>query len=213
MKKLFIYKEQNTNDRDCVKYVDADRRVFECGHYFTTIGLTGACFSQGLRLEEIDFDNITTILTREDFEKIAEFNKAINELGYGISVGDERYERGIELRKQVEPILEKLKSDENRKLFEEIMEEEIEYLMDEYSLDEYEVEYIFDNYGLDYRDRGVVGYIYDDAEDCGIEFAENCMDVPRQLEAYIDYEKLGRDLLADECYLELPDERVVYLNY
>ena len=87
--------------------------------------------------------------------------------------------------------------------------------MDKYNLDEEDVEYIFDSYGLDYRDRGIVSYVFNDAYDLGYEEAYSLGYVKRNSvsERYFDFEKFGEDLLEEEQYLELNDGRCVYLNY
>lgn len=212
-KHVFIYKDQNTEDRDCVKYIDINRNKFECEHYFTSIGLTGACFSMSLKIDEIDFDNITSILTKEEFIQIDQFNNAISELGYGIKEGDERYLKGISLHNSIKPIIEKLKSKENDELFQQVQEEEKEYLKEEYSLNDEEIEFIFDNYGLDYRDRGIVGTIFSDIEEAAEEEAEQLGYVTKENERYFNYEKFGEDLLENEQYQELPDGRIIYYMY
>lgn len=210
----FLYKNNNDDDRDCVKYVELERLgKLECGHYFPSIGTDGACFSGSLKLSEIDFDNVTTILTKEEFEALDIFNKAIYDLKYGIKKGDERYVKGIELYNGIEPIIEKLLSEENEELFLQLQKEESEFLQDKYSLSEDEVQEIFDNYYLDYRDRGIISSIFDNAEEAGKEYLDSTGDVPEHLENYIDYEKFGEDLLEREEYFQLEDGRVVRLNY
>ena len=112
-------------------------------------------------------------------------------------------------------IIEKIESKENAELFEQIVEEEKEYLMNEYGFDEEDVEQIFDEYGLDYRDRGIVGCVFDDTEDLGYEEAWSLGYIQRDspMERYFDFEKFGEDLLEDECYMQLSDGRCVTLNY
>ena len=108
-------------------------------------------------------------------------------------------------------------SDENEELFNEIIEEEKEYLMDEYNLDEDDIEQIFDRYYLDYRDRGIVGSVFDDTYDLGYETAWSLGCVNNDdsiMSRYFDFEKFGEDLVNDdENYLQLNDGRCVSLNY
>ena len=216
---VFVYKENNSDDRDCVFYTDVSRinGKLECGHYFPSMGLMGACFSKGLNLENIDFDNITTILTKEEFEQWDKFNKEINNLGYGIKEGDERYQRGRELIKGIQPIIDKLQSEENERLFKKVQEEEIRYLLDNYELDEEEIEYIFDNYGLGYRDRGIVGAIFEDKEEVGQEYMDGTgglSDLSDFEKRFFNYEEFGESLVNNNnSYLELPDGRIVSLMY
>lgn len=213
-KYVFLYKEQNTEDRDCVKYVELNRiGRLECDHYFPNIGTSGACFSGSLDIDQIDFDNITSILTQNEFFQLDQYNKAIHELGYGITKGDERYQKGIELYNSIKPILEKLESEENQTLFEQVQQEEKEYLMEEYSLDEEEADFIFNNYGLDYRDRGIVGYIFSDIDEAAHEEADQLGYVTQGKERYFNYETFGEDLLDGENYVEMPDGKIIRYMY
>lgn len=213
-KYVFLYKEQGTDDRDCVKYIEINRYgKLECDHYFPSINLTGACFSMGIELDNIDFDNIVSLLTEDEFKQLEQYNKSVNELGYGITKGDERYQKGIELYNSIKPILDKLASEENQKLFEQVQQEEREYLKEEYSLDDADIDQIFNYYGLDYRDRGIVSTVFNDIEEAAEEEAEQLGYVTKENERYFDYEKFGEDLLEGEQYLELSDGKIVYLNY
>lgn len=212
-KYIFLYKD-NTDDRDCCAYIEARAERFECGHYFGSVGLHGACYSGH---NFANYEDIRTVLTENEYNQLIQFSKDISDLGYGITKGDERYNKGIELCKAIQPIYDKLLSKENEEFFEEIIEEEKEYLMDEYNLDEDDIDTIFDNYGLDYRDRAVVGYVYDDTYDLGYETAWSCGYVKNNdsiMNRYFDFEKFGEDLVNDdECYCQLADGRCVSLCY
>lgn len=188
----FLFKENGTDDRDCVRYVELKNLKENHLCIDGKFNVHGACFSMSLREEDVSYENITTILTEEEFKVLC------NPEG-----------------KDLTSIIEKLESEENEKLFEQIIEEEKEYLMDEYGFDEEDIEQIFDEYYLDYRDRGIVGCVYNDVEDLGYEEAYGFGYVDRNsiVERYFDFEKFGEDLLEEEQYIELADGRVVYLNY
>ena len=190
----FLYKE-NSDDRDCVAYIDLDdlkkRHLCIDGKF----NIHGACYSSSLggRYHNASYEDIKTILTK------AEYDLLCNPDGTDLT-----------------SIIKKLESEENQKLFEEVIEEEKEYLMDEYSLDEEDIEIIFDNYGLDYRDRAVVGYVYKDAYDLGYEEAWSLGYVDNKnsiASRYFDFEAFGEDLKNDENYCELADGRIVSLMY
>ena len=211
---IFLYKN-NTEDRDCCVYIKAKAERFECGHYFGGVSLNGACYSGH---NFANYEDIKTVLTEDEYNQLIKFDKDIHELGYGITKGDERYNKGIELCKAIQPVYDKLLSAENEEFFNEIQEEEKEYLMDKYNLDEDDIETIFDNYSLDYRDRGIVGYIYEDTYDLGYETAYSLGYVNDNdstiVQRYFDFEKFGEDLVNDdECYCQLADGRCVSLNY
>lgn len=218
-KTVFLYKELETEDRDCVTYIEIRTKPeenFECDHYFSGIHLVGACFSTGFDYEfknGLDFNNIKSILTVDDFMQLVEFDKEISELKYGIKLGDERYQRGIALYESIQPIFDKLLSDENERIFEEVKQEEIEWLKDEYNLDDEDIDTIFNEYGLEYRDRGVVSYVWNSIDEAAEEEAEQLGYVTESNSRWFDYEKFGADLLQDERYVELSDGRVAILNY
>lgn len=211
-KYLFLYKE-NTEDRDCCAYIESKPLRWECGHYFGSVILHGACYSKH---DFASYKDIRTILTEEEYNQLVKFNAELNALGFGITEGSEKYNKGVELCKAIQPIYDKLLSEENQELFEEIQTEETEYLMDEFNLDEDDVQRIFDEYGLDYKDRGVVSCIFNDTYDLGYEEAWSCGYVSNNnsiMERYFDFERFGEDLLEDERYMQLNDGRIVVLNY
>lgn len=190
----FLFKENGTDDRDCVRYVelkDLKENHICCDGKFN---VHGACFSMSLKGDNISYEDITTILTEEEFKALCNPDE-----------------------KDLTSIIEKLESEENTELFKQIIEEEKEYLMDEYNLDEDDIKTIFYNYGLDYRDRAVVGYVYEDTYDLGYETAWSCGYVSNNdsiMDRYFDFEKFGEDLVNDDkCYCQLADGRCVSLMY
>jgi len=194
---VFLFKDNaNNQDRDCVAYVEIERLKDRSKDIVGRFTIHGACyctsFGNDYTNSIYDYDDVTTILTREEFN-----------LMQGGEVTDD--------------IINKLLSDENQVLFDTVIQEEREYLSDEYGLDEEDINEIFDTYYLDYRDRGIVSYVYKDAYDCGYEEAESLgiTDSRRDdiASRYFDYERFGEDLIEDEYFLELSDKRVVRLNY
>lgn len=211
-KYVFLYKE-NSDDRDCCAYIEAKPMRWECGHYFGGVNLNGSCYCGHTFAP---YEDIKTILTEEEYNQLIKFSNDIHDLGFGIKEGDERYNKGVELCKSVQNVYDKLLSEEAQEFFEQILEEEREYLMDEYSLDEEDIDTIFDNYGLNYRDRSVVGYVYKDEYDLGYEEAWALGYVNQGdyiSEKYFDFEAFGEDLANDEYHCKLSDGRIVSLNY
>lgn len=211
-KYLFLYKE-NTEDRDCCAYIKSKPLRWECGHYFGSVTLHGACYCGH---NFANYEDIRTILTKEEYNQLVKFNADINALGFGITEGSEKYNKGVELCKTIQPIYDKLLSEENQEFFVAIQVEEIEYLMNEFNLDEDDVQRIFDEYGLDYKDRGVVSCVFNDTYDLGYEEAWSCGYIRNNdsiMERYFDFERFGEDLLEDERYMQLNDGRIAVLNY
>lgn len=211
--RVFLYKE-NSEDKDCCAYISTTPSKFECGHYFSSVTLEGACYSGH---NFADYSNIKTVLTETEYNKLVQFAKDIEGLGFGIKEDDDRYKKGVELCKAIQPVYDRLLSEDNGQLFEEVQEEEKEYLMDKYSLDEEDVQTIFDEYYLEYRDRAVVDYVYRDTEELGEEEAKSLGIVDWKMNditsRYFDFEQFGEDIANDENHLQLSDGRVVALNY
>lgn len=191
---LFLYRLKNSEDRDACAYIDEIPSSFECGHYFSGVGIQGACYCDG---EFASYEEIETILTKNEYEMLLKFNEDIKQLGYGIKEGDLRYIQGVDLIKDIQVVYDKLQSEEAEKFEEKIMDDEKEIMMDEWNLSEEDIEDILSDYTLDYKDRSIIGYVYDDAEELAENEIEQCFDIPNFLENYIDYSKFGEDLLEE----------------
>lgn len=163
---LFLYREK-TEDRDCCAYVD-DNLGFKNNHYFASVVLHGACYCKH---DFPAYEDIETVLSESEYNELIQLNKAIRDLGYGISNGDERYERGMELTDLIKHVCEKLKSKEAKEFQQKIIQSEIEYMKEEYSLSDEDIRQIFDEYYLDYRDRAIIGSVYADSDELGYEEA------------------------------------------
>ena len=213
MEKIFLAKEKNSDDRDIVKYIEFNG--FECGHYFGGLHIVGACFcgfEKELRdIVENNFDDLETILTKEEFKQMFAINDELKALGYGIEKDSEKYNKGMELIEKFENTIGKrLLSDENKKLFEKVVADEKEYVKNEYDLTDEEVEEIFENYNLEYQDRAIVGTIFSDKYDM---IEEEKISFGYDKQPYFDDESFGNDLLESESYLELESGRIVYYCY
>lgn len=207
---LFLYRLKDSEDRDACAYIDEIPSRFECGHYFRGVGIHGACYSSG---KFASYEDIKTILTKSEYEMLLKFNNDIKQLGYGIKEGDLRYIQGVNLIKDIQIIYDKLQSEEAEKFEKHIMDDEKEIMMDEWNLSEDDIEEILNDYSLGYKDRSIIGYVYDDLEELASNEIEQCCDVPDFLTNYIDYSKFGEDLLQDgEIYKELENGRMVYYN-
>lgn len=194
---VFLCKVIDSDDRDCVAYVDVkdikNKHVCCDGH----INAHGACCSCsfGGKYYDYEYEAVKTILTKDEYESLKNPDADTDWNG----------------------ILSKLESVENQDLFYEVVEEEHDYLADEYNLSDEDLELIFDTYTLDYMDRAVVGYVFDDVEDFGYEEALNFGYIKRDdyiTERYFNYKQFGEDIVNEsECYVELTDGRIVSLMY
>lgn len=216
MSKLyFLYRLKDHNDRDCCAYIQVPK--FECGHYFGSINLQGSCYSNN---NFANYDDIETVLSKSEYEELINFNKQIKELGYGITKGDDRYLQGVKLITSISHIFDKLSSFKGLKFQEEIIKDEIEWLMEEYDLNEDDIDHILDEYSYDYRDRSIISCVYDDTYDLGWEEAYQCgLFDPNSSDwshltfnNYFNFEAFGEDLCCDEGYCLLDDGRCVRFN-
>ena len=214
MSKVFLYKEIDCNDRDCCAYIESRPMRFECNHYFGGVNLHGSCYCGS---KFAPYEEIKTVLTKDEYDALIKFSKEIKRIGYGVTIGDERYKKGLELCEGIQYVYDKLNSEENQKLFKEVQQEEIEYLMEEHDLSDEDVKKIFNEYAQVYRDRSIVGSVYEDYEELGYEEAWSMgyiKDNDPISMRYFDTEKFGEDLVNDDGrYLELNDGRIVSLNY
>ena len=212
-KYLFLGRLKDQSDRDCCLYIENKNPRWQCDHYFEGITLHGSCFCHS---GFPDYDDLETVLSREEYKELIVYNGEIGKLGHGIKKASERYKNGCALSKEIQHIFDKLNSDEAKKFQGRIIEEEKKYLVDKYDISEEDVEEIFENYYLDYRDRSIIGCIYSNTSELGYDEAFNLGYIKPGdviLERYFDYEKFGEDLLKKEQYMELSNGRVLYLNY
>lgn len=211
---VFLYRIKNSDDRDCCAYIDANGSEFVCNHYFSGLNICGSCY---IGRDWAAYDDIETILTKVEYEQLLRYNDEIHELGYGITKGDSRYQKGIKIINKIEPIIDKLKSDEAQEFFDRISSEEMEVLKEEYRLNDSDIECILDEYPLDYRDRSIVTAVYSDMDDLGREEAWQCGYINRENESlmdrYFDYEKFGEDVVSDdEFFIEITYNRAVRIS-
>lgn len=122
-KYLFLGRLKDQSDRDCCLYIENKNLRWECDHYFGRINLHGSCFCHsGLP----DYDDLETVLSREEYKELMVYNGEIGKLGYGIKKDSERYKNGCALSKEIQHIFDKLNSDEAKEFQGKIIEEEKE---------------------------------------------------------------------------------------
>lgn len=211
--RLFLAKVKNSDDRDIVKYIEFTG--FECNHYFGGLHIEGACFSgfeeEFKDLVENNFEELETILTKDEFIKLFKLNDELKALGFGIEKDSDKYNKGLEIIKEYENTIEKkLQSNENKELFEKVIADEKEYVKNEYNLSDLEVDDIFENYGLEYQDRAIIGCIFRDFDDMVYEEKFN---FGYDKQPYFDDESFGYDLLESENYYKLDSGKIVSYNY
>jgi len=210
-KYTFLYR----HDEECA-YIELNAiGRFECGHYFASLRISGASWSGKSRFP--NYDDVETVLTETEYNRLFTYGEAISELGYGIEKDSARYKLGVTMSESAQNIIDKLNSEENKQFFERIQEDEIRVVQDEWGLSEEEVRYIFDYSPYGYKDRGLISYVWRNAEEMAREYcwSTGVVDNDSFVSNYIDYEEMGRDFLRDfldeEQYYELDDYRVVQI--
>lgn len=198
MENTYFLLKTNEDDRDCVKYIEIDTAE-------NRFHICGACFCGITQDEQQDilnnFAELTTALTKDELTTLFEIDKK----WYKDRTADD-----LSFLTQLKT---KLESDLNKDIFSQVIEEEREYLKEEYSLTDNDLDTIFDYYGLDYKDRAVVCCVYEDYAELG-ENLFNCYEkLPDNLQKYFDYESFGADLVDDYNYIELQDGRIAELCY
>ena len=213
MEKIFLAKIKNTNDRDCVKYIKFSG--FECEHYFGGLHIEGACFygfdKEFRKVAESDFENLETILTKEEMLKIFELNDKLKALGYDIKRDSKEYNEGIKIMEEYfDTIGKKLLSEENENLYQKVITDEKEYIKKKYDLCDSEVNEIFDNYYGGYQDRAIVGCVFSGFDEM---VEEEKLNFGYENIPYFNDEEFGNDLLNDDSYYELESGKIVYYCY
>lgn len=218
MEKLFLAKIENSDDRDVVYYLDFEG-IRENG-YFSNINLNGSCFfgfkKELLDVIENDFDSLETIYTKEEITKLFELDDELDKVKNCINADKEKiHDRGVKITNEINCLLDKLRSGDNEELFQNVVEEEKVWCMNEYNLSKEEIDDIFDNYNSSYQDRSIIAIIYEDKEDMFDNLRWNgIIEVSDYLVDYVDKDGYIDSILnEDNTYYELSDGRIVYYNY
>lgn len=203
--KVFMFREIDKDNRDCCNYLDAEYR--EGVLRLTTCG---ACF-YGSSIHGLpNYDTIETVLTEEEYNAISDYIR----VSKGILSNFEHLVKNS--KPIVEQAIKKLQSDEGKEFFEKIATDEMEYLKEQWNLSDKDIEDIFDAYPYEYKDRAVVGAVYEDYYELGENEAWGLGYITQSaseiMSRYFNYEKFGEDLAEEnDGYVELDDGRIVYL--
>ena len=200
-----MFREVDKDHRDCCSYLDAEYR-----EGVLHLNTCGACFFGSSIRGLPNYDTIETVLTEEEYNAVSDYIR----VSKGILSNFEHLVKN--LKPTVEQAIKKLQSDEGEEFFEKIVADEMEYLKEQYDLSDKDIEDIFDAYPYEYKDRAVVGTVYEDYYELGETVAWDLGYVSQGtgeiLSRYFNYEKFGEDLVEENGeYVELDDGRIVYL--
>ena len=137
-----------------------------------------------------EFDNVETILTKEQFDMLA---------------------NRIPITKEgIKAIIEILNSEENEQLLNKIVDQEILAIKEKYSLEDEDIKELKMDYDIYYLDRNCVAQVFKDYEELGRYIIEETYNIPRELHPYFDYEDYGYDVVNEESqYINLVDGRII----
>lgn len=208
MEKLFLYQLKDCEERDKFAYIENGVR-FECDHYFSSPSPESACYSGG---GFADYEDIITILTKQEYLDFLKFSKDVKCFGYGIEKYSEKYNECINIINNHKYLYDKLKSTENEKLFNKLLSEDWDKFKKENYLNDEDIEVIKENYSGDYKDSSIVDYIANNLCSYAEEFIDNTCNIDEWIKSYINFEEMGIDLLEDRG-IELNNGKVVVYNY
>ena len=137
-----------------------------------------------------EFDNVETILTKEQFDMLA---------------------NRIPITKDgIKAIIEILNSDENEQLLNKIVDQELLVLQDIYSLEDEDIKELKMDYDTYYLDRNCISHIYENYEELGRFIIEESYNLPRELYPYFNYENYGYNVVDEGSqYINLIDGRII----
>ena len=144
------------------------------------------------RIGDFQYENVETILTKEEFDTLANRVPITKEM--------------------VQTIIDKLYSDENNNLLNTIVDRELECLKEDYSLSDNDIDNIKNDLkGKEYYlDRNCICQIYDSYKDIGEYIIEEFYDIPVNLQPYFKTEDLGYDVVNEDAkYMVMEDDRIV----
>lgn len=209
--KIFFGKQKN-DDRDCCVYIE--RPEFECGHYYSLPRPTGPCYSSDWNEDgEYEYDYLDTVLTEEEYNKFRQLIDELDLVRDGLDKDEEKkklaYAKVEEINKFIDDYL---LSEKAKEFKEKIKQGEIEFMKEEYDFDDEDIENIYDCYCDYYFDRAIINRVFDSSYDVAEELIEG-YSIEDWIKNYIDYDKMGDDMVSDGDYVELSDGRIVELCY
>ena len=165
----------------------ADKFPLDC----LTSGFGCGSHSSWERVGDFQYEEVETILTKEEFDTLAN--------------------RETITKEKLQAIIDKLYSDENENLLSRIVNRELEYLQEDYDLSDDNIEDIKNHVSHKYYiDRNCICQIYDGYEELGQYIISEFYEIPDNLQRYFKTEDLGCDVVNEDAkYIVMDDERIV----
>lgn len=177
----------NIDTRQLEEFI-ADKFPLDC----LTSGFGCGSHTSWERIGNYQYEDVETILTKEEFDTLANRIPITKEM--------------------VQTIIDKLSSDENEKFLNTIVDRELECLKEEYGLSDNDIDNIKTDLEFKkfYLDRNCICHIYDSYKELGQYIIDEFYDIPQNLQPYFKTEDLGYDIVNEDArYMVMDDNRIV----
>ena len=176
----------NIDTRQLEEFI-ADKFPLDC----LKSGFGCGSHSSWVRIGDFQYENVETILTKEEFDILANRTPITKET--------------------LQTIIDKLYSDENEKFLDTIVDRELECLKEEYNLSDNDINnikyYVPKKYFLD---RKCICQIYDSYDELGQYIIDEFYEIPNNLQPYFKVEDFGYDVVNEDArYMVMDDNRIV----
>lgn len=144
------------------------------------------------RIGNFQYEDVETILTKEEFDTLANRIPITKEM--------------------VQTIIDKLYSDENEDFLNTIVDRELEYLKEEYNLSDNDIDNIKNDLEAKkyFLDRNCICHVYNSYEELGQYIIDEFYDIPQNLQSYFKVEDFGYDVVDEDArYMVMDDYRIV----
>lgn len=143
------------------------------------------------RIGNFQYEDVETILTKEEFDTLANRTPITKET--------------------LQTIIDKLYSDKNEEFLDKIVDRELECLKEKYNLSDNDIDKIKDYVPNKYfLDRNCICQIYDSYRELGQYIIEEFYDIPQNLLSYFNAGDFGYDVVDEDTkYMAMDDGRIV----
>lgn len=190
---IFAFHDKNNN----VSYHIDTKQLQE----FITDKFSLDCLSSGFgcgshssweRIGNFQYEDVETILTKEEFDVLA---------------------NRIPITKEtLQTVIDKLDSDENEELLNTIVDRELECLKETYNLSDNDIDNIKNDLEEKkyYIDRNCICYIYDSYDELGQYIIDEFYDIPHNLLSYFNTSDFAYDVIQEDTkFMVMDDYRIV----
>lgn len=190
---IFTFHDKNNNTS---YYIDTKQLTLFIDDNFSlnclSSGFGCGSHSSWERIGNFQYEDVETILTKEEFDTLANRIPITKEMA--------------------QTIIDKLYSDENEDFLNTIVDRELEYLREEYNLSYNDIDNIKNDLEAKkyFLDRKCICHIYDSYDELGQYIIDEFYDIPQNLQSYFKVEDLGYDVVDEDArYMVMDDNRIV----